>query len=85
MAGLGAYLQEVSRAYFAQKGDAFAKLLSLEKSEGTMACGEALRPGSRVDIVQMCERQLQNPIDEVRGLLSPFPPVPVQLYMHKLS
>jgi len=65
MAGLGAYLQEVSRAYFAQKGDAFGQLLSFEKSQGVMACGEALRPGSRVDIVQMCERQLQNPIDEM--------------------
>jgi len=37
----------------------------MEGNQGATVCGEALRPGSRVDIVQMCERQLENPVDEM--------------------
>ena len=65
MAGLGAYLQDVSKAYLAQNGKALARVLCMEGNQGATVCGEALRPGSRVDIVQMCERQLENPVDEV--------------------
>jgi len=73
MAALAGYLQAVRREYDQQDGEQLRGLLELDgPRSGLAAAGEAAR--SRADLLQLCSRALQPPLDEVRrtcSLLSP--------------
>jgi hypothetical protein len=65
MAALAGYLQAVRREYDAQDGEQLRGLLELDgPRSGLAAAGEAAR--SRADLLQLCGRALQPPLDEVR-------------------
>lgn len=64
MAVFGRYLTSVRTAIDDQKGSVLAELISLDgPRSGVAPALEAMR--SRVDFMQLCERALEPPMDEV--------------------
>lgn len=69
MAALAGYLQAVRREYDKQDGEQLRGLMELDgPRSGLAAAGEAAR--SRADLLQLCGRALQPPLDEVRRTFS---------------
>ena len=65
MALLGGYLSQVRQAVDRQDEAGFAALLALDGPQsGAQAAAQATR--ANANIMQMCERTLQSPVDEVR-------------------
>jgi hypothetical protein len=66
MAALAGYLQAVRKAYDRQDGPALSALFDADgPSSGQGAACEAAR--SHADVVALCGRNLQAPMDEVRA------------------